>query len=555
QLPTLARDSSELPERADHIKPPSWRGDTSVASVTLLTCWNRGRRIIEDECPSLIKHFRALDAAYDVDILSPLGELLVYKEPDPDDNEDDDDEVEPTVALSVSPELEDAAADEEILSAQLPSFTNFITVHDKPVRKTRALALMQKFGYKAGSTDRLKRVADVQRYSSKSEDSSTVIDPDAPYILVSEPIATLVRCEQKLFVCIGEVVDIRLDSKSVEQLNVELLQERKVMVDFQILRLIPATAEDDPTGRHDWRSTSTLRTILTTAGRLVLPIDPALSTRIAEKPYYLFESSILRGFGAQLLEAVTLHLNKHIPKFTPTSDFPYRERSGLACFICEGDNDIEGLEASDSHTCSKCTQPFALDVAHPQAVLTHMGAHILHDTTLNRTDQPCGFCGRPFPMCLFNLKKTADGVAVNLATSKGCPNFVKKFNYGIAARSTKTAPCSNVPLRCPECDSTDPTVGRYNLKQHLLQYHPLTPPAQYKALWEISDTESAAMLVVWEKMQEPARKKRATKKAKSTLRISDAHSSRLALVYVCQFVMSGYQKLMNLSPKRRTRGN
>ncbi|KAJ7799158.1 hypothetical protein B0H14DRAFT_3092842 [Mycena olivaceomarginata] len=47
QLPTLARDSSVLPERADHIKPPSWRGDTTLANVTPLTCWNRGRHVVK----------------------------------------------------------------------------------------------------------------------------------------------------------------------------------------------------------------------------------------------------------------------------------------------------------------------------------------------------------------------------------------------------------------------------------------------------------------------------------------------------------------------------
>ncbi|KAJ7198078.1 hypothetical protein GGX14DRAFT_374417, partial [Mycena pura] len=202
------------------------------------------------------------------------------------------------------------------------------------------------------------------------------------------------------------------------------------------------------------------------------------------------------------------------------------------CFVCEGDNDTQPLDNSDFHVCSKCPASFPLDVTHPQTVLTHMGAHILHDSKINRDEQPCGFCGRPFPMCLFVLKKTGDGVAVSLTASKGCPNFVKKFSYSIAAKSGKASPCSNVPLRCPDCDSTDPTVWRYNLRHHLMRYHPLTPLAQYRELWEISDTESAAMLAVWKKIQEPAPKKSRRKKAKPTLAISAAHSSRLALVYV-----------------------
>ncbi|KAJ7836282.1 hypothetical protein B0H14DRAFT_2363015, partial [Mycena olivaceomarginata] len=328
QLPTLARDSSVLSDRADHIKPPSWRGYTTLANVTPLTCWNRGWRIIEQECPQLAKHFRALDASYNVNILSPLGELIVNKELDPDDNEDDDEEVA-VAKSSVSPDLEDAAIDEDVLVDTAPVFTNFITVQNKPLWKTRALALMQKFGYNAKSTDRLKCVAHVQRYSAKGDEhAGTVIESDAAYILVSEPIATLVRCEEKLFVGIGEVTDIQLDGKSLEQLSVDSLRERKVTVHFQILSLVPATDQDAPEGKHDWCSTGILRHVLSTPGHLVLPVDPAVSTRIPGKPYYLFESGVLCALGAQLLDEVTLGLNSHIPKCTPTPRFPYREPSG-----------------------------------------------------------------------------------------------------------------------------------------------------------------------------------------------------------------------------------
>ncbi|KAJ7120052.1 hypothetical protein C8R44DRAFT_877527 [Mycena epipterygia] len=88
----MARDSTVLSDRADHIKPPLWRGNTSVANVPPLRCWNRGRRIIEEEFSSLANHFHALDEAYNIDILSPLGELIVNKDLDPDNNEDDDED-------------------------------------------------------------------------------------------------------------------------------------------------------------------------------------------------------------------------------------------------------------------------------------------------------------------------------------------------------------------------------------------------------------------------------------------------------------------------------
>ncbi|KAJ7306878.1 hypothetical protein DFH08DRAFT_944693 [Mycena albidolilacea] len=518
QLPTLARDSS-------------WRGDTTVANVTPLTCWNRGRRIIEQECPQLAKHFRALDASYNVNILSPLGELIVHKELDPDDNEDDDEEVA-VAKSSVSPDLEDAAIDEDVLVDTAPVFTNFITVQDKPLRKTRALALMQKFGYNAKSTDRLKRVADVQRYSAKGDEhAGTVIESDAAYILVSEPIATLVRCEEKLFAGIGEVTDIQLDGKSLEQLSVDSLRERKVTVHFQILSLVPATDQDAPEGKHDWRSTGILRHVLSTPGRLVLPVDPAVSTRIPGKPYYLFESGVLRALGAQLLDEVTLGLNSHIPKCTPTPRFPYREPSGLACFVCEGESDLHGIEESDSHMCLKCTPPVVLDVTHPQTVLTHIGAHILHDSTVDRSTQPCGFCCRPFAICHFALKKTANGMTVKLDASKGCSNFVKKFNYGVAAKMRQ----DGSQYMALQSEGTPRTLS--------------SPHSRFKIprVMGADRIRSTAMRVVWEKLQAP-RKKKTAKKPKATLAISAAHSSRLALIDEQDEVDSDESYFINDSP-------
>jgi hypothetical protein len=163
--------------------------------------------------------FHALDAAENIDILAPLGILLVRVDLDLDDNEDDDEPTVPgpVIPTSLSTDLEDALVDEEVSRDQTtaaPSpgtVSHFITVNDKPLRKTRALSLMQKYSHKAASTDRLRRVAALDRYSSKSQNDNIAEHDSAfgsPCILISEPIVTLVRCEDKLFVCVGEVTDI-----------------------------------------------------------------------------------------------------------------------------------------------------------------------------------------------------------------------------------------------------------------------------------------------------------------------------------------------------------
>ncbi|KAJ7927902.1 hypothetical protein B0H13DRAFT_2552011 [Mycena leptocephala] len=498
-LPALARDSTELPDKVDHIRPPSWRADTAVRNVTPLTCWRRGRRTLEEELPHLSSAFQALDAEAEsnpeIDILSPNGTLITKVSLSADDNEDEDElgaeGEKTTVTTPLSADLEDAVMEEE---------ERHITP-DKPTPR-----------HKASSKDRLRRVADVERYSSAENADIAEFDSafGAPSILVSEPIVTLVRSEDKLFVCIGEVTDIHVDSQSVEQLALEVFQEKPVTVSFQILRVVPATAEDDPTLKNDWVSGSRIRTVLSSPGRLVLPIDPTISTRIAGKPCYLFESSVLRAFGAQLMDLVTLHVNKTIPKFNPTEGFPYRESHGRACFVCEGnDDDDPNLFSSDPHVCGFCTPSFPLDTGHPQSIIAHIGAHILHDPTIDRSTEPRGLCGRPSPM-----------------SSSGCPNLTKRFSVGAASKSIANSPCSNAPLKCPGCSKKDPAVWRYNTKFHLMRHHPEVSLPKYAHLWELGTSELAGMKMIWNKRTE----RKTVKKSKSTLTISAAHSSRLALV-------------------------
>ncbi|KAJ6552503.1 hypothetical protein B0H10DRAFT_2242107 [Mycena sp. CBHHK59/15] len=210
-----------------------------------------------------------------------------------------------------------------------PEFTKFITVHDKPLRKTRVLSLMQKYGYKAGSTDRLKRVADVQRYSAKLQESSTIIDRN--------PRTSSYPSPSRRF-------------------------------------LIPAATEDDPDSKHDWRSSGVLRDVLTS---MVAWCSPWILL-------YRLVSSASLIISLKAAYSVLLVLNSW-------TNFPYREASGFACFVCEGDNQIDGLEETDSHSCLKCKPPHALNINKPQTVLMHMGTHILYDSTIHASDQPCGF--------------------------------------------------------------------------------------------------------------------------------------------------------------------
>jgi hypothetical protein len=88
KLPAISRESKEIPNSADHIKPASWRGNVKLEDVSLQTSWNRGRRIIEQDCEGLKHVLYELDNSEGIDILSPFGTLL-FKVPLADDDIDE----------------------------------------------------------------------------------------------------------------------------------------------------------------------------------------------------------------------------------------------------------------------------------------------------------------------------------------------------------------------------------------------------------------------------------------------------------------------------------
>lgn len=115
--------------------------------------------------------------------------------------------------------------------------------------------------------------------------------------------------------------------------------------------------------------------------------------------------------------------------------------------------------------CTMCGPTAALNWRNTPRILEHMGAHILYDTKLNASEERCGLCLRPAPMCQIYIKKgrgTQGRCSVDQKKSK-CPNFVR-FNYRNAETSSESSPCSNVPVICPLCPTGSPAVWTYSLQ-------------------------------------------------------------------------------------------
>lgn len=156
-----------------------------------------------------------------------------------------------------------------------------------------------------------------------------------------------------------------------------------------------------------------------------------------------------------------------------------------------------------------------------------MGSHILYDPQIRDSDNPCGFCLRTGTSCTIYLKKRRDGHQINTQISK-CMNL-RSLNLKPAAVLSKRSPCTNHPVMCPHCPPGSPAVWKYNLEQHLRLQHPTATLALHEHLFKLDRTETVLMKREW------LQRRRVTKRKKvpqPTLKLSEAHSTRVAARYV-----------------------
>jgi hypothetical protein len=200
--------------------------------------------------------------------------------------------------------------------------------------------------------------------------------------------------------------------------------------------------------------------------------------------------------------------------------------------VCEsaGENlaDIDGQ--SDCLMCGPSAG--GLNWKNTQRVLEHMGAHILYDGKLNASEERCGLCLRPAPMCRIYIKKGrgAQGRYSVDQKKSNCPNLVR-FNYMNAATSSESSPCSNVPVVCPICPIGDPAVWSYSLHAHFRERHRLTSAANFPSNVKLSQSEKDGMQRIWKaRFNRPKSYHSKKKRQNRPLAISQAHRSRLSIM-------------------------
>lgn len=215
KLPALSRESKEIPDRADHIKPGSWRGNVKLNKVSIQTSWNHGRRMVDQECNSLKHVLLEPDKLKDVDILFPFGILLIDS---PLADDDIDESLEVLVDVSANKttnsdthktemhvDVEDelgaklASSNEPVMDNQKATFDSKVLIQETAKNKAHMLKDFSKYRQYASLTDCLKRVQAVPRYVDTEAlfNSSPNYAPqpevsNSPMIVISDPIATLV---------------------------------------------------------------------------------------------------------------------------------------------------------------------------------------------------------------------------------------------------------------------------------------------------------------------------------------------------------------------------
>lgn len=221
--------------------------------------------------------------------------------------------------------------------------TSEILIAGQETTKAKALCHRMMYQTRCASTDRLKRVQHVPCFNpiiSPENDSSTIISESldssfgTPSLHIGNPIATLVECEEHIFLAVAQVNRLQFASNNdIDEIAIHHLVDDTAKVDFQILHLISATIEDDPGQIHDWCWLLQIEALCENVpGRLAHSLNPSISIRTPGKPTFLFESSFLVTLSTTLYQELSPQDRQILPSVKCSEHFPYRN-SGSWTFL------------------------------------------------------------------------------------------------------------------------------------------------------------------------------------------------------------------------------
>jgi len=316
-----------------------------------VTPWKRGQQLVEEKFRWAQPILHRVSTTRNAMILAPFGTSLVTEHTIEEDNTDTDDKdtgefrsSSRVESFADTPkvddctmgmcELEDAAADTQWPDAfgnRQGSFSNLVQIGRQSMNKSHAISHHFRYAKAVSSTDRLRRIAQESHFRPGQDLNYTISGEaplDEPSLSVLQPIATLVFCDQRLFLCIAEVNGLFLDSRSIEDIPISILPEKISQVSYQVLHLIPATLSDVPDRKCDWQSSSLFTLSAKVPDALVQPVNPSVATHIPGNSFFVFETSVLMAIVVNLQDRIVRSYHRAIPHVKVSDFFPYREHDG-----------------------------------------------------------------------------------------------------------------------------------------------------------------------------------------------------------------------------------
>lgn len=151
---------------------------------------------------------------------------------------------------------------------------------------------------------------------------------NAQMLMVSDPITTILSSESKLWLCIGKFNSLKIDGKSVDFVDFDVLSGGTVLPSYQMIELRPATENEDTSLKYNWRTYRILERSFIVPGALIGPVNPTLSTTHTDILWCIFQRSVLVALAASLMQDLSVSQLESIPKYAPSPNFPYREAFG-----------------------------------------------------------------------------------------------------------------------------------------------------------------------------------------------------------------------------------
>jgi hypothetical protein len=190
------------------------------------------------------------------------------------------------------------------------------------------------------STDCLKRVQQLPCFDpvNRITDSNIIMNSNSPLgtpsLCIGNPVALLVQCNGLVVLAIAQVNRLRFALRDLDDLPAHLLVDPTARVDSQILHLIPATLNNDPTQVHDWCwSLGMEASCDNVPGQDIHPINPSVSVQNPGKLTFLFESTFLVTLSCSLFQELRPQDRKNILVVKQSEHFPYWNSGVLSCSL------------------------------------------------------------------------------------------------------------------------------------------------------------------------------------------------------------------------------